>query len=615
MKKILVPVLLYVLAVAWLLFMARPVDAQLLITEVMPDPAASQDSSEWVEIYNYTPFDLPLAEIKVNDKALTSAQQILPANTYLVVTKNVATFISEFGEVANVASSPISLVNSGGSVQVKYEDSLIDSLSYPSTVSNKSVQRDGPLCSLSAWTLFSPGLPDHAEDNENCWPAQVTQLFEDIEIEHNLQDNTNNFVLPDADKIFGWKIAAGEQDEYYLGSAVSNFLIEDDVTVYTYNEHQAKIYTAKEAMFLPELQFIPEINYENKIAQIKLITAGIKQPKLLAALEIDIAGNKLIFNDYLILPGENILKIIPVVQLHCAIDCKQQYIVTVNSKEWGSGEFNIPDISVSSSSSASSNSSSSSSTTSSQPMTLNTVEISEVFAAPASGQSEWVEIYNYGSTEIDLVGWYLQDNRGKHNLSGIIKSNEFKVINDLKISLNNTGELIELFNSQNQPIDSWQQPEVSNSQTAIRLLDNQRHRVEILISESSSPGRENELVRQSVSSSSTSKSSVSKTSTSANTVLNKSTTQLKEDMQLLLPNLDILDFSNTGEPAKPIDTSIQQLVLLLITVIQVVLVIKTISRMQVTKDCFTTTKKYLFGKIFKNNKEAKRTENLQVLRY
>lgn len=299
MKKILVPVLLYVLALVWLLFVARPVEAQLLITEIMPDPAAAQDSSEWVEIYNYTEFDLPLSQIKINDKALTSEKEVLGAKSYLIVTKNVATFLSEFGEVANVASASISLTNSGGNVQVKYGDSLIDSLNYSSAVSNKSIQRSGPLCSLSAWTLFSPGLPFQPENSESCWPTKVVQTLEDVEIELNTQDNTRSFRLTDTDNVFGWKTTANEQDKYYLGNRINSFLLGNEVIIYTYQDHQETSYKVEEVFSLPVLQFTSEINSENKITQINLIALDLEAPEVLTELEIDIAGNKLIFNGYL----------------------------------------------------------------------------------------------------------------------------------------------------------------------------------------------------------------------------------------------------------------------------------------------------------------------------
>lgn len=242
--------------------------------------------------------------------------------------------------------------------------------------------------------------------------------------------------------------------------------------------------------------------------------------------------------------------------------------------------------------------------------------MSEVFAAPVGGQSEWIEIYNYGNEELDLTNWYFQDNRGKHILGNIVvQPGEYRVVDNLKISLNNAGELIQLFNAQHQEIDRWQQPEVANSESAIRLFENTRHAPAVIISMSSSAGRENELVKTAESSATSKSVSTSTQSTTIASKQNKIETQSVDLVDMSLPDLQIRDFSNIGEPAPPIDTSVQYLILIVVSVIQAVLTLRMLWKIQAVKDMFQTGKKYILRKLFSPTKETKRADNLQVLRY
>lgn len=88
------------------------------------------------------------------------------------------------------------------------------------------------------------------------------------------------------------------------------------------------------------------------------------------------------------------------------------------------------------------------------------LKINEIMPGPAEG-NEWVELYNTGTTSLDLVGGFLCDSRGGSvendsckNLFGIIEPGEFLLVDLFTRSyLNNDGDSIYLKNPSNAILD------------------------------------------------------------------------------------------------------------------------------------------------------------------
>ncbi len=72
--------------------------------------------------------------------------------------------------------------------------------------------------------------------------------------------------------------------------------------------------------------------------------------------------------------------------------------------------------------------------------------INEFVGDPISGQNEWVELYNRTDNDIDLSDWYIIEGSGKQTeLEGIVEGEGFFLISSPKGSLNNSGDLIQLY--------------------------------------------------------------------------------------------------------------------------------------------------------------------------
>ena len=83
------------------------------------------------------------------------------------------------------------------------------------------------------------------------------------------------------------------------------------------------------------------------------------------------------------------------------------------------------------------------------------LKINEIYPAPASGEDEWVELYNDEDKTIDTAQFYLVDDKGnKIKISdSTVQSYNFTLATSIDI-LNNTGDTVYLKNISDQPLDS-----------------------------------------------------------------------------------------------------------------------------------------------------------------
>lgn len=116
---------------------------------------------------------------------------------------------------------------------------------------------------------------------------------------------------------------------------------------------------------------------------------------------------------------------------------------------------------------------------------IKTLQISEVYPTPESGQSEWVELLNYGDKDIDLTGWYLTDKTGKSKLEGVIPASSYLVIEDFNISLNNSDESIGLHAPDEIKVDGFAYQDTYKAASVIELGD------KAVVSLTATPGKEN----------------------------------------------------------------------------------------------------------------------------
>lgn len=136
---------------------------------------------------------------------------------------------------------------------------------------------------------------------------------------------------------------------------------------------------------------------------------------------------------------------------------------------------------------------------------VTTLMFTEIYPSPdtGAGEQEWLEIYNYGDSTANLTGWYLRDASNKIMLlpEWGIQSGQYLVIVVDAVSLNNSGDIIELIDSKDKLVDKIEYPSIKKQQDWSRLaLDPNSHNWGIGLS--ATPGLPNNFPKDSSSSAS-----------------------------------------------------------------------------------------------------------------
>lgn len=90
------------------------------------------------------------------------------------------------------------------------------------------------------------------------------------------------------------------------------------------------------------------------------------------------------------------------------------------------------------------------------------IELSEIMACPANGESEWVELKNTSSFTAELTDWFIKDSTESYQKKFTVKipSGGYSVID--VTSMNNTGDTVRLFNQASSQVASMSYVECSS---------------------------------------------------------------------------------------------------------------------------------------------------------
>jgi len=82
------------------------------------------------------------------------------------------------------------------------------------------------------------------------------------------------------------------------------------------------------------------------------------------------------------------------------------------------------------------------------------IVINEIVSDPSSNEEEWIELYSNHTFPISLEGWVVEDGSERQiELTDYILPRQFYVIEELKFQLNNSGDIITLFDPNEKIID------------------------------------------------------------------------------------------------------------------------------------------------------------------
>ncbi|HEX7017392.1 MAG TPA: lamin tail domain-containing protein [Patescibacteria group bacterium] len=98
------------------------------------------------------------------------------------------------------------------------------------------------------------------------------------------------------------------------------------------------------------------------------------------------------------------------------------------------------------------------------------VIITEVYPAPATGESEWIELYNASSTSADLAGWTLEDQLTTPSLitqwtTQVIEPGSYLLLELTTAKLNNAADGVTLKNAEGATISAMSYPSSESGQS------------------------------------------------------------------------------------------------------------------------------------------------------
>lgn len=107
------------------------------------------------------------------------------------------------------------------------------------------------------------------------------------------------------------------------------------------------------------------------------------------------------------------------------------------------------------------------------PTSYNNIFISEVMANPASGENEWVELFNSNDYSVSLIGWFIDDTENAGSSPKLfsldIPSKNYGILELSGSMLNNAGDSVRLLDFNKNSIDSFEYSNTTQGKTLGRV--------------------------------------------------------------------------------------------------------------------------------------------------
>lgn len=387
---------------------AQEIQAQTLyLSELYPNPEGSDSGKEWVELFNNAEDSIVVSGLQIVTVSASGAQRhttipqitIEPKSYFLILENN--NIAPDFLAKVVVGDGALNLYNDGQFIRLlDPSGNTLDELTYSTTVSGKSWERNGIL-SIEGCNLLNQHTSSNTIGTQNSNYLNTCW-------EQNLPD-------PEPEP---------EPDPEPVPPAILEL-----------NE-----YNFENNTFLVELYNPNDFDVDISIYQI----SGIQ-------ISESSCGNVISARNYCLITLPQVLSELTLQ----AQNLQMETVISDNAKaskyldNWYSdfesslGFKNVP------------------------PSTL---LISEVYPSPNSSETEWLEIFNYGNFPLNLKDFYFKERSSSGGYSStqsflpdlVIQPGQYLAINDseLKISLNNSGDKIALFDSLNNITDELEYPAI-----------------------------------------------------------------------------------------------------------------------------------------------------------
>jgi DNA/RNA endonuclease YhcR with UshA esterase domain len=455
---------------------------KIIINEFDPNPSGADAGKEWVELFNLNDQPINLQNWKITSTSASNSKRetILPSviiqpNSYLIIQENLVTYSDSNKTV--LPSGALNLFNSGVKVElIDSELRIIDSVNFTSGAEGRSWERKGPNCldavqnsdsnsigtenqniESSCWTITSPYeisniqfSLDEVIFKSNLETVSGTEFFVDYDINFSKEEiNTIKFLLDDGSEIQPPLVL-----DYYFGKIRVQIILQDGTILEGISES---------ITVHPKIEF-NEVYFADKLS-IEVLNPN--------NIQVDLLNYDFYLNDVLLVE-DSVSPCSPVSPMsYCVVTSTftngEIYKLKVKVNEDLVDYLEISGLQTDKSYSKfdaewvwNSNITLGAENLLPEPTTL---IISEVLPNPNSGETEWIEIYNYGDSSINLKNWYFSEElqsaeKCKANpifstSDQILATSKHFVVhqNNLKVTLNNSNDEIYLCDVSNNLID------------------------------------------------------------------------------------------------------------------------------------------------------------------
>lgn len=419
------------------LFTAAAVQAQVVISEILPNPGGGLAMAEWVELQNQSQAGINIKGFSIQGKAINQ-DTVLAPQEILVVARNRAQFTERYLYDGRIIELAISLANDGGVVELKdLNQTTIDTITYPTSPTRDTSWERLPDKSLrkhcyshSVGQVNDLGCPEiQFLNSANDWVASLEQVGK-AEITARLSKIVPNI---------SWQVG---DEESTTNEARFNPEPTGQISV------EAKIQSFENEVTLTSdgLTLWPEIKFsEIDTTWVELFTPrDIKLDGWTVLLnsteEIKLNGNQP-SNSYPVFNLPNRIGSSTQLELKTPSGLVvDQITIANNPPHWVKLDTWTSD----------------GPTTKGLPNNFAgyKILISEVYPSPTEGEKEWIEIYNFGENDIPSGAIKLADQTRSVLINQVIPAKQHTVLEGT-VSLNNSGETLSLLTKDDVLIDKF----------------------------------------------------------------------------------------------------------------------------------------------------------------
>lgn len=180
------------------------------INEIMYDPPGNDSKKEWIELQSLCANPIDFTELQLEEsgqkhRIFGSEENVslIEPNGFAILTSDPVSFLIDYPGIKNVYKCALNLKNTGEKINLIFDNSIIDAISYSLSSQNESTKQG------NSWQLFSSdwyySFPTPGKENQLFSPFSVSFSFsppapiqnENIiftaQLSHEIEENTLDF--------------------------------------------------------------------------------------------------------------------------------------------------------------------------------------------------------------------------------------------------------------------------------------------------------------------------------------------------------------------------------------------------------------------------------------